>query len=629
MRRVHFAWITFLLTLGLAAFVLFDSPAFTPKTYSRADMRPAVIQQVRSDYDVIVVGTDPEGIVAAVAAARTGLRTLLIDGKDRAILGGLFTLGWLNSLDMNHAPGSQKEYLNKGLFREWYEEMEGDSFDVITAAAVFNKMVRKEKNIDLMLQLKQIEPLVTTIHNRKKVTGVKISMAEGQQAAITAGAVIDATQDGDVAAAAGALFTIGREDLGDPKAQMAVTPIFRITNVTPEVWRAIKRRLREDDDPRTGANEVSAWGYSEMWEYVPEEPDKLKVRGLNIGRQNDGTALVNALQVFGVDGLDPHSRAQAVERLNREIPRILDDLKKKYPEFEPVEFGGLAPELYVRETRHLVGEYRLTMDDLLEERDHPDRIAYGSYEVDIQSTSPSNRGWVLMKPRRYSIPLRSLIPKGVDGLLVVGRSASYDSLPHGSARVVPLGMATGQAAGVAAKVALEEGVSFRDISASPALVDKLQRLLKQQGVELSPRPLAPPAYTKHPAYEGLKVAVRLAMVSGNYHNDFKLDEPSHELRLSHHIRQLQMKYKAAFPGKLDVSGKDAGKPLRLEQAAAMLASVLGLSTAPGQALATLQKDGWIERETVEGISDSEQLTNGDVFMLIRDIVREIEARASD
>ena len=110
-------------------------------------------------------------------------------------------------------------------------------------------------------------------------------------------------------------------------------------------------------------------------------------------------------------------------------------------------------ELYVRESRHIYGEYRLTLADVMENRDHWDVIGYGSYDIDIQSTSVGNPGTIMLSPIQYGVPFRSLVPLKVDGLLVVGRAASFDTIPHGSARVVPLGMAEGEAAGAAVKLA--------------------------------------------------------------------------------------------------------------------------------------------------------------------------------
>src|SRR5665647_233879 len=94
-------------------------------------MELKVSNEIKDSYDVIVVGTDPEGLAAAISASRNGLKTLLVDGQDRGVLGGLMTLGWLNSLDMNYEPSkgllSGHDIMNKGLFSEWYSQIEGDS----------------------------------------------------------------------------------------------------------------------------------------------------------------------------------------------------------------------------------------------------------------------------------------------------------------------------------------------------------------------------------------------------------------------------------------------------------------------------------------------------------------------
>src|SRR5690606_20307343 len=201
--------------------------------------------------------------------------------------------------------------------------------------------------------------------------------------------------------------------IGDDKLLMAVTPVYELVNVTPEVWDAISKRQNGDDDPDTGANNESVWGFKEMWEYPSTNPERIRSRGLNIGRSVNNTAFINAVQIFGVDPFDPASIEDAYEIARKEIPLMLDYLKSLYPELEPIQLGALAPELYVRETRHLIGEYRLSMTDLLEQQSHPDDIAFGSYPVDIQSTSsaPTDRGAVLMTPKFYGVPFRTLVPQ--------------------------------------------------------------------------------------------------------------------------------------------------------------------------------------------------------------------------
>ncbi|MDB5054837.1 MAG: hypothetical protein JWM44_2887, partial [Bacilli bacterium] len=411
------------------------------------------VAKVKDKYDVIVVGTDPEGITAAVSAARNGLKTLLVDGKDRQILGGLMTLGWLNTIDMdadhdNNAltADGKRHVLNQGIFSEWYGMIEGDSFDVHTAANAFYDLVRKEKNIDLLMQTKEMQPITESGSNgNKMIKGLTITEQDGKQLKVNAATVIDATQDADIAYAAGVPFTFGREDLGDSQSKMAVTLVFRVKNVTDEVWKQIGKRLN-DGTGATGANKMSAWGYSGMRAYQPLDPKLASMRGLNIGRQNDGTILINSLLLYNIDSFDANSRQEAIQQGQKELPYVVDFMKKTYPEFANIELDGTAPELYVRETRHMEGEYRLNIIDLLENKDQWDRIAFGSYESDLQPIDPSDKGTVVLAPDKYAIPFRSIVPLKVDGLLVVGRSASYDTLAHGSARVLPNGMAEGQAA---------------------------------------------------------------------------------------------------------------------------------------------------------------------------------------
>ncbi|MDT2266060.1 FAD-dependent oxidoreductase [Paenibacillus larvae] len=269
------------------------------------------------------------------------------------------TLGWLNSIDMNYAPGKnsvlgKREVLNKGIFSEWYNKIEGDSFDVTSAANAFYELVKNESNIDLLMKTRSIVPVLGEGKNgNSKIEGIKVVKEDGSERMIGTSAVIDATQDGDIMAEAGVPYTYGLEDVGNKEAKMAVTLVFRLKNVTPDVWKQIEKRLNGDNDPGTGANEVSAWGYKELSNYPAVNKDRVKMRGLNIGRQNDNTALINALQIFHIDGADPKAREEAFQVGKEEIPHVVDFMKKNYPEFKNVELDETAPELYIRETRHM------------------------------------------------------------------------------------------------------------------------------------------------------------------------------------------------------------------------------------------------------------------------------------
>jgi len=605
----------------MLALLLIVTPTSTAWSGLGRESVPAMVQLaelessalIRSRYDVIVAGTDPEGVTAAVSSARNGLSVLLADVREQKVLGGLMTLGWLNSLDLNKTPGFswRYPYLNMGLFHEWYRYVGGTSFDVNRAANAFRKMVEDEPNIDLLLGARSMEPIVTG----NTVTGMRFVTEDASLLTIEAGAVIDATQDGDIAALAGAPFTYGREDLGDPDVNMAVTLVIRISGVTDAVWRAMRHY------PNVGSDDRSIWGYPDAREYPSSNPDRVKMRSLNIGRQEDGTALINSMQIYGVNPLDPASVEEGLAVGREEAPKIVEWLKEKYPPFRNVSFAGTAPELYVRESRHFITEYVLPIRDLMENRDHWDAIAYGSYEVDIQSTGSNSPGTVLMKPMQYGVPFRSLVPVGIDGLLIVGRAAGFSSLAHGSARVIPLGMATGEAAGAAAALAKERGMTFRELSGSRDGIAELRRRLVKQGMMLDMLKFEQPDYLSHPHYPGLLAAVSHLMASGGYENNaWGLDNPTNPQRLVNMIQRLHKMYPDAFPNRLTNRSFDSKQPLPLEQAVAMLMEAAELEHPPGEALKTALDGKWISLAFVELVRDAERITNGELYSLIREFL---------
>ncbi|WP_123042803.1 FAD-dependent oxidoreductase [Cohnella candidum] len=587
----------------------------------RQELQPVkVSSKLSGSYDVIVAGTDPEGVTAAVSAARNGLKVLLVDGRDRNILGGLMTLGWLNSLDNNYSPKQQPltgkhNFLNKGIFQEWYDQIEGTSFDVNTAANAFNKMVAAESNIDVLLKVRKMEPMLTG----HQVTGLRIVKEDGSTAEIGTKALIDATQDADIAAAAGVPYTFGREDIGEPSARMAVTLVFKMSGVTQEVWESFGKHKD------SGIDKMSAWGFPTAKDYVSSNPKRVKLRGLNIGRQNDNTILINAMHIYDVDPLNPASVREGLEIGRKEAPLIAAYLKKTFKEFRNLEYAGTAPELYVRESRHIEGEYRLKMTDLMQNRDAWDAVAYGSYQVDIQSRNANDPGAVALKPQAYGVPFRTLVPLEVDGLLVVGRSASFDSLPHGSARVIPLGMATGQAAGAAAKLAIEKGVSFRELSRSKTDIAELRKRLTAQGMDLTMPEIKTPDYAKNPAYPGLLAAVSMNLAFGDYDNKhFDLDGASNPQRFVNAMLGVKKVHPSFFQGEpskaITTIADPAKHALSLKQAAYTIGLAGGLELTPDSAEAALLSKGWLAQQTIDGIKDPEKLTNGDTFMLIRDLM---------
>jgi hypothetical protein len=554
-------------------------------------------------YDVIVVGGEPEGVAAALSAARNGLKTLLIE--DDYALGGLMTLGQLNFLDMNHGP--RHELLTRGIFEEFYKDL-GNAFDVEEAKAYFLKKVKREKNITLLLNTEVLAPLV----EGNKIVGVKVKENDFETKYFSL-RVIDATTDADLAAQVGVPYTIGGEDYGEKGLLMGVTLVFEVSGVNWE--RVIQYLKHEDKNPNTGADKVAAWGYgTEAEEYVPQDP-LMRFRGPNLARQKNGNVLVNALLIFGVDSLDPASKAEGIARGKKEIPHIIKFMQKRFPGFENVAFVGTAEQLYVRETRHIQGEYRLTITDVLENRDHWDKIGYGSYPVDVQPTSPANSGNVIGKPDIYGIPFRCLVPLEVEDLLVVGRSASYDSLPHGSARVLPVGMVTGEAAGVACVYSITEDVSFREMTRSREAIKWVQERLKAQGAYLEDYIPPRPVVMDHWAYPGVKVMRELGLIEGGYENDYGLERKINKWNLENKLNKV---LRVAYERNPQVKLRRVEIPLTVNQKEMIMAVAEGLTGKKmsfSQARVLLQEKEILSEQLLERVKDWEE-TPGFAEMLV-------------
>ena len=462
------------------------------------------------DYDVIVVGGEPEGVAAAVSAARNGMKTLLIE--DDEALGGLMTLGELNFIDM--CEGRDGTLLTQGVFKEFYDKVGGTAFDIEKAKAVFLAMVEDEPNLDLLLNTEVTAPIL----DADTLTGVNVS-TDGVEKEYLASVIIDATADADLAAAAGVPYTFAGEDIGEKDRQMGVTLVFTLSGVD---WQKVQDYLQNDDNAGTGATDKAAWGYTkEGYAYEPKDT-LMRLRGFNTARQDNGNVLLNALIIFGVDVLDEESKQAGIARGQEELTYIVPYLRENCVGFENAELVSTAEQLYVRESRHIIGKYQLTIDDVLENRDCADKIAIGGYPVDVQPTATQTYGTVIGNPDRYAISYGCLVPEKIENLLVVGRSASYKSLAAGSARVIPLGMACGEAAGVAAAYAVNNDIAPSAIYGDEQAIAAIQKTLRAQGAYLEDFDL-PEEVMSHWAYSGVKTLRSLGLLDGGYNNDYGLD----------------------------------------------------------------------------------------------------------
>jgi hypothetical protein len=465
------------------------------------------------------------------------MKTLLL-GEDTA-LGGLMTIGELNFIDM--CESRDGTLLTRGFFSEFYNAVGGSAFDIIEARNFFLETATAEPLLTLRTENDFVQPIM----DGADIVGVTM-LENGQKQEYYGSRIIDATVDADVAAAAGVPYTYAGEDIGEKDRQMGVTLVFELSGVDWNKvslhlnWQRFKAEFLKQGNADMGATKKTAWGYTEEgYAYEPQD-EMMRLRGFNIARQNNGNVLINALIIFGVNPLSEESKAEGISRGQAEMEYLIPYIRENFKGFEHAELVSTAEQLYVRESRHIIGEYQLTIDDVLENRDQWDKIAIGAYPVDVQPTATQTYGTVIGSPDRYAIPFRSLVPLQVDNLLVVGRSASYTSLAAGSARVIPLGMAEGEAAGAAAAYSINNQMDFRAMIQDKNAILSVQNILKAQGAYLDDFTVHD-EIMDHWAYQGVKVLRSLGILDGGYNNDYKLDEPVSRWRYQNMINNVLKK----------------------------------------------------------------------------------------
>ena len=421
---------------------------------------------VVAETDVLVVGGGPAGQAAAVAAARAGAEVMLLERF--GYLGGLASGGMVLLLD---DMCGEREVSVGGLALEIIDRLErigacvtppkGDCFrndaevrdrwvrwgfeelygkkrpKPIIYSGAFDpegwKQVSQEMVLEAGAKLRFHSWFSRAIVEDGAVRGVVVETKSGRQA-ILGRVVIDATGDGDVFASAGAPGVHG---------SYIMTLVHRLADVDTDAAIAFER-----SDPAAAQQldrEVKQLlgGSWEMWWLLTPRP---------------GVVWCNCPHIPGHDGLDPEHQTKIEIEARRRFMKVAEFVRAHYPGFQRAYILDAAPQLGVRQTRLLDGEYVVTKEDILERRTFPDVVARG---------------------RDYYTPYRSLVPKGIEGLLVAGRCYSATSEAQRISREIPPLMVMGEAAGTAAALSLESSVAPRKVD-----VSGLQKRLVAQGVNL-------------------------------------------------------------------------------------------------------------------------------------------------
>ncbi|MCD6321657.1 MAG: FAD-dependent oxidoreductase [Clostridiales bacterium] len=440
-------------------------------------------------YDVIVAGGGLAGCCAAVSAAKKGMKVLLIERY--GFLGGMATAGLVNPFMPYTAYGKDGESVqvnNAGLFGYILDELEArnalyaqDKSDIRErrpnswggphikheAKHTFNEEVLK-KILDEMMESADVDVLFHSFifSIEKKSSSVKSISSVGKSGILkhTADFFIDATGDADICALAENEFSLGREK--DGKCQ-PMTLCFRICNADPHM----AERIIYDPDMRNSLNAK----YQQL-----QKEGKIRNQRENIlvfPHIGNGIIHFNSTRIINKNPLNPFELSKAEREARKQVAELVAFFKEHAPGFESCTLLQTAPQIGIRESRRIKGNYTLTENNLIGCTKFQDSIARGCYPVDIHN--PSGKGTRIkhIPPGDYyTIPFRCMIPDNIDNILVAGRPLSSTHEAHSAIRVMPICSNIGEAAGLAAALCVKEDLAPTEIN-----IRKLQNELTEAG----------------------------------------------------------------------------------------------------------------------------------------------------
>ena len=441
-------------------------------------------------YDVVVCGGGPSGCAAALAARREGLSVMVVEGQGQ--LGGMATSGlvsqWLGGRNQ------KGEWVVGGMFREialeaaergcavlpqldpaekyhpfgwlnWF--IHGVPLDPYGVARLLDEKM-KWAGADVLLLSQAADVIV----DGDRITHV-VTFNKSGLTAVPARAVIDATGDADIAARSGCECVKGREE---DNLMTPATLEFHVSHVNKQ---KLTRYIEEQRDPKL-REKIKELRQKGLWTFPYE---------IFICTQltETDTFYINTIRLVGVDGTDGRSVSEGMVRGREEVDKLFNILREHIPGFEKAQMKTVAPLLGVRETRRIVADSMMTVEDLSRGQEFADTIGFSMYGWDLPdvkkpSVQPfandSREGYKYKVKKGLStpIPFKVMIPRPIRNLICPGRAVCVERQVLGPVRVMAPCMAMGEAAGVAAREVVASGLPFAEVK-----IDPLRQRLRQLG----------------------------------------------------------------------------------------------------------------------------------------------------
>ena len=405
---------------------------------------------LNTDADVIVCGAGPAGVTAAIAAARTGAKVRLFELHGS--LGGVWTsslLGYLLDFDK---PGFNQELVKR--LRE-SDAINGGGMNGLSYQPEEMKLLLEELCTTAGVKV-QLHTRVAAAYREGRTLSTIVTESKSGRQAWKAPVFIDATGDGDLGALAGCEFEIGREK-ACPCQPMTMYALLVVKDAT-----LIADCIHGTGD---GGSHVGPKAFQDTLNRAGVTPSYGKACIFPI---QGNLVLLMANHEYGINATDASQVTEATLRARGEIHQIVRGLRKLGGPWDGLQVAATPEQIGIRDGRRIRGRYIMTSEDLINGATQNDAVVRATFPVDVHALSAEdnkksayhNAG---VKTKPYDIPLRALIARDVDGLMMAGRCISGDFIAHASYRVTGNAVAMGEAAGATAAVAAKNKTAPHDV----------------------------------------------------------------------------------------------------------------------------------------------------------------------
>lgn len=426
-------------------------------------------------YDVIVVGGGVSGAISAIASARYGAKTLIVEKM--GFLGGMLTAGGVGPMMTFHAGNIQ---VVQGIAEEVIQRLRdiggspghiidttGYTYTVTPFDAELLKHVLESMFIEAGGKLLYHSMLSSVVTTECKIESIIVATKSGS-ITLKSEIFIDATGDGDLAAWSGVEFLLGRDQ--DNLCQ-PVTMNFKVSGVDIDKIKAAAIKDPQDF-PNTDVNlfdkspRLSMGGFEKLFKKGREDGEITFSREymLFFETNNLGELIVNTTRLQKINPTDAWDLTKAEVECRRQVLELFRFMKKRLPGFENSILLSSGPNIGIRESRKIKGKYILNSKDLINCVKFEDEIACGGYPVDIHSPNGEGTDSEHLKwGDIYGIPFRSLINEKIENLINVGRCISVTHEACAGIRVSPIAMSIGEVGGTAAGICIKNNYELKQL----------------------------------------------------------------------------------------------------------------------------------------------------------------------